>query len=77
MLLPASNLLNVLGLLEKENFLQKYLAMLFFTSDLGRLKVNVLEANSWKTRRLYQNPYQYILLLIMNHQLAKFGGEGS
>ena len=46
MLLPVSNLLNVLGLLEKENFLQKYLAMLLLTSDLGKLKVNNLGTNS-------------------------------
>ena len=48
-MLPASNLLKVLELVENElekTFFRKYLAILFFASDLSKLKVNVLEANN-------------------------------
>ena len=44
MMLPASNLLNLLLLVEHE--LQKYLTILHFLSDLSGLKVNVLQANN-------------------------------
>ena len=43
-MLPPSNLLNLLVLVEDE--LQKYLTILYFLSDLSGLKVNVLQANN-------------------------------
>ena len=54
-----------------------YLTILLFACDLMRLKLNVLEVSKWKIAKLYRNPYQYIILLIMNYQPTNFGDEGS
>ena len=45
--------------------------------SLRRERTKLLEGNKWKTRNLYKTHHQYNLLLIMNHQLAQFGDEGS
>ena len=37
--------------------------------------MNALEANNKKTRKLYKNPHQHILLLIMSHQPTNFEDE--
>ena len=49
---------------------------MLLASNLLRLEVNVIEANNYKTRKLYKKPYKYILLLIMSHQATNFEGEG-
>ena len=51
--------------------------MFSFAFDFSRLQVNVLEVNIKKTRKLYKNPHEYTLLLILNHQPANFRGEWS
>ena len=80
MVISVSNSLKVLELVENDLekiFLQKYLTLLLFASNLWKLKVNILEANNLKIRKLCKNPHQYILLLIMSHQPANFEGEGT
>ena len=56
MVLPSSNSLKVVELVEKE--LEK---------NLWRLYGKCLEANNYKTRKPYKNSHQYILLLIMSY----------
>ena len=49
MVLPASNSLNILELVQNElqkSFLRKYLKTVFNNIDLSVLKVNILEANN-------------------------------
>ena len=62
-MLSASNSLKAIELIENEleNTSQKYSKILLF----ARLIVNVL------------NPHYYIILLMMSHQSANFGVEGS
>ena len=56
---------------------KKYLTILLLASNLSRLKINVLEANNKKSRKLDKNPHQYILLLVMSHHPANFAREES
>ena len=58
-----------------KDFLQKYLTKLFFASDLSRLTVNVLEANT--TKKLENIPHQFIPLILIIQQSPNFGDEGS
>ena len=60
-----------------EKYLQRNLPKFLFLSDLSLLIVKILRAYNERTRKLFKNPHQYSLLLIMNYQPSSFRGEGS
>ena len=60
-----------------EKYLQRNLPKFLFLSDLSLLIVKILGAYNERTRKLFKNPHQYSLLLIMNYQPSSFRGEGS
>ena len=57
MVLPAPNSMKVLELVKNDKTVFNNIVCVF---DLAKLKVNVLEANSSKTRNLYKNPHRIL-----------------
>ena len=55
MVLPAPNSMKVLELVKNDKTVFNNIVCV---SDLAKLKVNVLEASSQKTRKLYKNPHR-------------------
>ena len=60
-----------------EEYIQKNLPIFIFLSNLLLLNVKILRTYNERTRQLYKNPHRHIILLIINYQSWKSGGEGS